>query len=88
MPVKGEMIQFKLVRAQVTEGRMTTATVGEALNVQENIRLGLGPGSIAPLVTQFGFEGAEETFHRGIVQTVAKAAHAGPIVITAQDRLI
>ena len=60
------MVEFKLVRAQITERRMPSTAVVKALNVEKNIRFGFGSSTITTMVGQFRFEGAEETFHSGI----------------------
>lgn len=79
---------LKLVRAQITKSRVTTATVVKALNVQKNVDLSFNSGTIMAMVSAYGFERTKETFHRGVVQTVTHPAHARSAAVAAQDRLI
>jgi hypothetical protein len=46
-----------------------------ALDIGEQITLGLVAGCVSAIVDQFGFEGAEDAFHGCIVPTVSFSAH-------------
>ena len=52
---------------------MTPISIVENFNVFKNVQPGLISGGVVAVKGQLGFEGAEETFHRGVVITVALA---------------
>jgi len=67
---------------------MTPKTVVENLDVFKDIQSGLGPGGILPMKNQLSFEGAKETFDRGIVITVTFAAHTSHHPSSCQQSLV
>ena len=54
---------------------MAALTVVEDLNVLRDLPAGVFPRVIAPMMHQFILQCAPETFHRGIVVTVAPPTH-------------
>lgn len=45
------VIEFKLIRAEITERRMTAATIIKALNVQKDVRFSFGPRAITAVMS-------------------------------------
>src|SRR5258705_13911670 len=66
---------FKGARRRIAKRTVQALAVVEDLNVLKDGGPSGLPGSEAPAVNQFHFEGAPEGFHGGIVITVAFAAH-------------
>ena len=64
---------------------MASIAVVENLNVFKNVSLSLHSRSIMTMMNQLGFQRAEETFHGGIVVTIALAAHTRLDLIFGQD---
>ena len=54
---------------------MTALAVVEDLDVFEEGRLGLAPGSEPSSMHEFRLKGAEEAFHRRVIQAIALSAH-------------
>src|SRR5262245_26069232 len=67
---------------------MASIAVVEDFNVFKDVRLSLQSGEIMTMMEQLSFQGAKETFHRGIVVTIALAAHTSLDVIFGQDLAI
>ena len=67
---------------------MTPKTIVEDLDVFKDVQSGLGPGGILLMKDQLSFEGAEETFDRGIVITVTPAAHTSHHARSCQQSLV
>ena len=61
----------------VADAGVAALAVVEDLNVLEELRPGLLPGLEPRAMDHFGLEGAEEAFHRRVVQAIAFAAHRG-----------
>jgi hypothetical protein len=67
---------------------MTTGPIIETFDVSEDICLRLGASLIILEMDMLIFQGAEEALHRGIIITVARAAHADLDLIIGQSHLI
>ena len=68
---------FVFHRGAITQGAVEPLWVIERFDVIEDGQLGLVLGSKVVAMEPFGFEGATERFHGGVVVAVAFAAHAG-----------
>ena len=54
---------------------MEAGSIVKALDEGEDIALGLGTGFVMAMMDEFGLQGMEEAFHRGIVVAIGPAAH-------------
>ena len=68
---------FKVHRGLITQSAVEPFWVIEGFDVIEDGRVGLGAGVEVLLVEPFGFEGAPEGFHGGVVITMALGTHTG-----------
>ena len=68
---------FVFHRGEITQSAVEPFWVIERFDVIEDGRLGLVVSLELVAMEPFGFEGAPERFHGGVVVTVAFAAHAG-----------
>ena len=67
--------RFELGRGVIAECRVTTHPIVEHLDVFEDVLFRFLARAVTPVMDQFLLECGEETFHTGIVPTVALAAH-------------
>lgn len=67
---------------------MQSATVVETLDVFKDAASGLLAGLVRFEHVQFGFQGAEEALHHGIVPAVLLAAHAAAHTVLLQQGLV
>jgi hypothetical protein len=66
---------FVVGRAELAQGRVAPAWVGEAFEVVEDGHPRLGPGAEAVLVEELAFQGGEEALGHGVIETVTDRAH-------------
>jgi hypothetical protein len=69
---------FEVHRGVITQSAVEPFWVIESFDVIEDGGAGLLVGMEVLVMEAFGFEGAPERFHGGIVVAVAGSAHAGP----------
>lgn len=67
---------------------MKALSVVEALDVGEQVALGLIPGGIGPVMHQLGFQRMEEALHWRVVQRVGPPAHRRDDGCFGQRRLV
>src|SRR5215204_1414210 len=63
--------------AEISNGRVATRSIAEALNVSKDITPGLLTCCIILVMHQFGFERMEEALHRSVVIAIGPATHRG-----------
>ena len=71
------VIPFVIHRGEITQSAVESFWVIEGFDVIEDGQLSLLVSLEVLVMEPFGFEGAPERFHGGVVVTVASAAHAG-----------
>lgn len=54
---------------------MEPCSIVEALDEGKDIVLGVGAGLAVAMMNEFGLQGVEEAFHRGIVVAIGLSAH-------------
>lgn len=72
----GRELSLKVLWRKPPEGGVGTERVVEALNVAEDVRLGLSAGSVALEMDELTLETAEEILSHSIVVRIALAGHA------------
>ena len=77
---------FELRRGHVVQRRVKSVIIVPNFNVLEDDRSCLGPCSEL-IGDALGFERADETLHRSVVEAVTSVAHADLDVMISQQRL-
>ena len=67
---------------------MHSLPIVPALDIREQVALGLVPGGVGPVVHQLGLQRVEEAFHRRVVQRVGPPAHGRGDACAVQRRLV
>jgi hypothetical protein len=74
--------------AEIVPRRMSSATIIEAFDIEEQIGLRLVLGTIGTVMDELAFHGAEEAFHECVIIPRADSVHAGLDAMSPQQRLI
>ena len=70
------------------QSRVTPEAIVKDFNVFKDVSFSLGFGLVMAMMNQLCFQGVKETFHWGIVVTIASAAHTTLPLIFGQQGLI
>ena len=72
-----KLLSLHLDRAYKADGRVTTSSIVEALDIDQDIPRGFCPCCIVPVVDELRLERVNEALHRSVVIAVA-LAHRRP----------
>ena len=84
---KFEIGRLEVGRAFIAQSRVEAAAIIEALDVLKETLSSMEAGWVVPMKYQFLLQTAKETFNRGVVPTIALAAHAASHAVCGQQRL-